>query len=544
MQESKALSTGQSYSIAELGALVRSGGIRVPQFQRSFRWSVKDVLSLFDSVLRGYPIGSLLLWQRQAPQDDLRIGALHVKAGARPDALWVVDGQQRVTSLVNVVSPEGAKDPRFALGYSIPTGEVVSGRALGEPLTIPLPDLFSFSRALAWLSANPDAAEHAEHIQDMAGRLNQVRVPATVMTQADEGTLKEVFNRINNRGKRLSLPEIFDAIHGRPQDRLTTSWVAARVDAQTRFGLLDDKIVAQALLVRRHTNISRDIHREFTSSQREVCDFPGESEQEAYEATERALVSAARFLQERCSIPHLTFLPFRFQLLVLARFFAFFPEPADRNVELLSRWVWRTSVGADSLGLTGSAWDLRQMAKHVRQGEQSGSVQRLLQASRLTQAPPLPDLSTFRATKADSKIILTALWSLKPVDLATGEPITPETLVEQLEGETSPRAVVTDLVAPTALPDGSPVAANKVVSVLDRQDLVARLDASQDLSCLLLDQEMLEALQSNRHDRLLALRETALRAHLREFIAVRTAYDQEDSGPLEAFVFDEREDLG
>ena len=119
MSEPQALSSSQSYSIAQLRSLVKAGRLRVPQFQRSFRWEKQDVLNLIDSVLRGYPIGSLLLWKREAGAEHLRIGALDVDAGSLPEALWVVDGQQRITSLVNVVDPEGARDSRFSLGYSL-----------------------------------------------------------------------------------------------------------------------------------------------------------------------------------------------------------------------------------------------------------------------------------------------------------------------------------------------------------------------------------------------------------------------------------------
>lgn len=119
MSEPQALSSSQSYSIAQLRSLVKAGRLRVPQFQRSFCWEKQDVLNLIDSVLRGYPIGSLLLWKREAGAGHLRIGALDVDAGRLPEALWVVDGQQRITSLVNVVDPEGARDSRFSLGYSL-----------------------------------------------------------------------------------------------------------------------------------------------------------------------------------------------------------------------------------------------------------------------------------------------------------------------------------------------------------------------------------------------------------------------------------------
>ena len=185
----------------------------------------------------GYPIGSLLLWKREAGAEHLRIGALDVDAGSLPEALWVVDGQQRITSLVNVVDPEGARDSRFSLGYSLGEQRVTSLRDSGSSLIVPLPDLFDLGRALAWLRDNPDGADFVVHIQDIAGRLADVSVPATIMEDADEMVLREVFDRINNRGKKLNAAEIFDAIHGGPSKGLTTAGIAAHVDEQTHFGL-------------------------------------------------------------------------------------------------------------------------------------------------------------------------------------------------------------------------------------------------------------------------------------------------------------------
>ena len=294
MDESPASSTNHDYTIADLSALVKTGRLRLPQFQRSFRWDAQDILNLFDSILRGYPFGSLLLWEREAGEEDLRIGALEVRAEERPDALWVVDGQQRITSLVNVVDPQGMADPRFALGYSLRARKIVTINRNEGSSVIPLPDVFDFARALEWLRRNPDASNSAELIQDVARRLNGLKVPATIMEQANEETLREIFDRINSRGKRLNAAEIFDAIHGGPDRGLTTSGIAKHVAEKTRFGRLDDKVVVQALLVRRHPDLTRDLHNEFSPSRRNVSAFPEEDKEEAYKQTERFGSSSRR----------------------------------------------------------------------------------------------------------------------------------------------------------------------------------------------------------------------------------------------------------
>lgn len=542
MDDSQASSTNRDYTIAELAALVTSGRLRLPQFQRSFRWDAQDVLNLFDSILRGYPFGSLLLWQREAIEENVKVGALEVQAGARQDALWVVDGQQRITSLVNAVDPRGMADPRFALGYSLRAKKVVLLNRNEGSSVIPLPDLFDFARALEWLRNNPDVSNAAENIQEVAARLNRLSIPAIIMEEANEGTLREIFDRINSRGKRLNPAEIFDAIHGGPDRGLTTSGIAMHVNEQTRFGRLDDKVVVQALLVRRHPDITRDLHNEFSPSRRNVSAFPEENKEEAYKETERALVSAIRFLQQIAGVPHMTFLPFRFQLLVLTRFFALFPEPHDRNLELISRWFWRTSVGAETLGISGSQRDLRYMAKLIVPGKESSSVQRLIKAAELTIKPEsdftnLLDLTTFRTDRANSKVVLAALWNKHPVDIRTNSAMTPDELAGQLENDSTPQAATIKLAPDSVENAGS--AANRLISFVDRQEFIARVSTETDLASLLLDKKMLSALQENRHGDFLGMRSGVLRRYLNDFLDARTAYGQEDRPPLEDFIFDD-----
>jgi hypothetical protein len=68
------------------------GNLNVPEFQRKYVWRPSKVSDLVDSLWRGYPIGTLLLWESvyDSPRTAL---------GTQGRKLWIVDGQQRVTSL-------------------------------------------------------------------------------------------------------------------------------------------------------------------------------------------------------------------------------------------------------------------------------------------------------------------------------------------------------------------------------------------------------------------------------------------------------------
>jgi len=68
------------------------GNLNVPEFQRKYVWRASKLADLVDSLWRGYPIGTLLLWESTYAEPRTALGGQGSK-------LWIVDGQQRVTSL-------------------------------------------------------------------------------------------------------------------------------------------------------------------------------------------------------------------------------------------------------------------------------------------------------------------------------------------------------------------------------------------------------------------------------------------------------------
>lgn len=92
---------------------VQTGKIGLPDLQRPFVWGNEKVRDLLDSMLRGYPIGYVMLWD--SPSDDAgkrsAIGS-NQKVYAVPKSL-VIDGQQRLTALLSSLYGVPVRDKNF-----------------------------------------------------------------------------------------------------------------------------------------------------------------------------------------------------------------------------------------------------------------------------------------------------------------------------------------------------------------------------------------------------------------------------------------------
>ena len=53
----------QSRSYTQVINGIELGTMKIPQFQREFVWSREKSAKLIDSILKGYPIGTFILWK-------------------------------------------------------------------------------------------------------------------------------------------------------------------------------------------------------------------------------------------------------------------------------------------------------------------------------------------------------------------------------------------------------------------------------------------------------------------------------------------------
>lgn len=327
---------------ADLVRDVERGALRVPPFQRGFRWEPSDVTKLFDSLYRGYPIGNLLLWRHSAPAQHLIIGPIEIDAAETDSALWVVDGQQRITSIVGaLMAADRTTDSRFRIYLDLDDGSFRSAGARQQPPLswVPVSLLYDTVTLIRWMRTNADALSESQiTMADQAAKaIREYQIPTYVVRSNDEEALIEIFTRMNDTGKPLTRSESFTALHsGIAGSQPTNLRSIGLIPAEFGFGHIDDRLVLRCLLAYRGGDIFReDFHGEFSSDADRISTF-GE--------VGTLLREVVRLLQGEVGIPHIKLLPYSHVVPVLIRFMRIQGAPSERVSALLRRWIWRSAV--------------------------------------------------------------------------------------------------------------------------------------------------------------------------------------------------------
>jgi hypothetical protein len=96
----------ENIKVMEFAEMLKDGLFLIPAFQRDFIWDMQNIINLWDSIYRFYPVGTILYWDT-----DIRLN-IHRKLGGYTIArsndvnnknngnrLYILDGQQRATAL-------------------------------------------------------------------------------------------------------------------------------------------------------------------------------------------------------------------------------------------------------------------------------------------------------------------------------------------------------------------------------------------------------------------------------------------------------------
>ena len=232
------------YSLTHLIEDIKHGNIALPDIQRPFVWSAAKVRDLFDSMYRGYPVGTLMLWETGA-----EIGTRQVGGGEsdRVPKLLIVDGQQRLTSLYAVLTGRSVltksfekRRIRIAFRPTDETFEVTDAAIERDPEFIADVTVLWASgykstvrEFMTRLGNSRDAEfDHAEqdHLEERIDRVRDLRdfrfQVIELNAAADEEQVAEVFVRTNSKGVTLNQADFILTL-------LSVHWEKGRLQIET-----------------------------------------------------------------------------------------------------------------------------------------------------------------------------------------------------------------------------------------------------------------------------------------------------------------------
>ncbi|MCK5524338.1 MAG: DUF262 domain-containing protein [Thiomargarita sp.] len=426
--------------IEDLLEEIKCGELRVPRFQRPFVWKPSDMLALFDSIYKGYPIGSLLFWQSADPIESLdKVGPLEVSKPPNQSISYILDGHQRLATLLGglLLPQEASKGPkqqdwRWWIWFDLKEQEFIH-LPKKEPETHLLPlramlKTVDFLKVAQTLQEKlPDmASKFIEEAEQLARKIKNYKVAIIRIQKCDINQAVEIFSILNKAGQEIKPDQMVSALtycEGKNAIHL-----AQQIDdilehlSAYHFGNINRQIVFRAIIAVTQEKITATDWAKLTIKLREG----NKNILQAAEKAKKALSISAQFLRDKLGVPSDKFLPYAYQFLLLSEFFHHCPKPNEQQIDILKKWFWVSSLsgwfsGANPTQINNALEEMRHFANIANTSITKWHLD----------DPVRPFPTYFDSRSGRVRALLLFMLTLKPLESTTGEPINEESILQK-----------------------------------------------------------------------------------------------------------------
>lgn len=337
-----------SRTFTGLIADIERGQIKIPQFQRDFVWDLKKSAKLMDSILKGYPIGTFIFWKTKERLRSVRnLGGFNLPEPNEGDFIdYVLDGQQRLTSLfatlkgLKIKRDEDKVDHYDEMYVNLDAVEdeelvVVSKEGLNEKALIKLSDLLYGPLALLF---GFDEKFHAK-IQDYKTRIESYNYSIILIRDAPLDVATEIFTRINEGGKPLT---VFEIMVAKTYDYEKNFDLAEKYNElietleEVKYETISDATVLQTVSILLEKECKRKTILKL--DKRKFIDI--------WDDAISAIESAVDYFRGYYRIPVSQLLPYNALIVPFAYFFYHHKDkPTGDKQKYLQDFFWRVSLG-------------------------------------------------------------------------------------------------------------------------------------------------------------------------------------------------------
>lgn len=420
--------------LGKLVEYVAAGKIRVPRFQRAFVWKQTDLHDLLDSVLRGFPIGSILIWDTEITIESAStVGPIEISSPPGGQVGYLLDGQQRVSTLVGTLRlPNEAEsivdDVNWRLYCDLDRREFLPiPRENVEPRHFPVRSLLDTAGFItACRRIEEEASEPSEarrwliEADRLASAFRDYQLPLIRIREADLDSAVTVFARLNRKGRKMAADEMVSALtYQEGQFHLARKLDEFKDELNGKgFGDLDRVLLLRAVLAA----LGRDI---YAKDWADLMVKPEVREKlpDAFESAESGIKRALGFLKG-LGVTSDRLLPYGLQLVLLGEFFRVCPEPDSDALTLLGRWFWVTAFtgwfgGVNTAQATRALSEMRKLADGTGTGFSAVDLG----------APARPFPERFDSRSARVRAFLLYLASLRPLSVQNAVDLDPGQLL-------------------------------------------------------------------------------------------------------------------
>ena len=405
-----------SERIQQLADRVMTGDIALPEFQRPFVWTQKQVRNLLDSIYHNYPIGSLLVWEsREDLESKRKIADLEVNPRSESYPVnYLLDGQQRLSAICGVLNWEPG-DPKsiWNVTFDLKTEKFNHASSLELPKhVIPLRWLSNPSTFYKNIFPLEDDSlkDRADHLFN---RFKDYQLPLVTLGDMPLKDVGPIFERINSTGTKLTIYDLMRAATWSPDFDLGQTVDSIRTSLEPKnFSDLENKTLLRAL--------AEAAGNDFSSESIEALrNLATEDLNEAAKQTRESAERAADFLSTQIKATGTSSLPYANQFPVLCEIFRLIPHPNSQQMQQIEAWFWGTTLSGYFAG-----WDsanMSQDAQSVRTWAKGGTTQ--IETKFVPPTFRVWQTKAFRTNSAVSKMLALMLAHGEPLDLINGQRI-------------------------------------------------------------------------------------------------------------------------
>lgn len=214
--------TMEKYSIEKLSDDIKSNKITVPRYQRGAVWKKSQKEKLIDSMIKGFPFGSILLYDNGIKRqiiDGLQRSTTIMEFVKNP-ALFFNDDNltaEEINKIEKCLGVNGSKrEIENRLIEIIKSWVVDNHHNMQDVERMQYSDLVD-KIIEEWPTAQINKKAIKEEIkkifsdfQDTCSNISKIQIPALIY-EGDESLLPEIFERINSQGAKLTKQQIYSA---------------------------------------------------------------------------------------------------------------------------------------------------------------------------------------------------------------------------------------------------------------------------------------------------------------------------------------------